>query len=67
MSNLDFLSNINGLMSEYYQLWQKLDNRVDGERFRSTSLADLADQIAARLEEEADHYRSQATRWRDGN
>ena len=65
MSGIHYLGHIDRLIYDYYtvDLTISSDDRENPE-YRNPSLAELADTIVRRLEEEADFYRRYAARWR---
>ncbi len=63
-----YLTYIDRLIYEYYTTDLSIsDTDRESPTFRSARLAELADDIVVRLEQEADHYRAHARRWRGEN
>jgi hypothetical protein len=68
MSGIHYFGHIDSLLYEYYTAELAIPS---GERekasYRNPRLAELADTVVRLLEQEADHYRSYAARWRGEN
>lgn len=65
MSGIHYLGHIDGLIYAYYTAELNVSaEKRENPGYRNPQLAELADTIVRRLEEEADHYRRYAARWR---
>jgi hypothetical protein len=65
VSGIHYFGHIDRLLYEYYTAELAISNE-DREKpgYRNPQLTELADTVVRLLEEEADHYRRYAARWR---
>jgi hypothetical protein len=65
VSGIHYFGHIDRTLYEYYtaELAIPADDRENPD-YRNPQLAELADTVVRLLEEEADHYRHYAARWR---
>jgi hypothetical protein len=60
-----YLTHIDRLLYEYYTADLNVSNEQrENPDYRNSQLAELADTVVRLLEEEVDHYRRYAARWR---
>lgn len=68
MSGIHYFGHIDSLLHEYYTAELAIPgNEREKAGYRNPRLAELADTVVRLLEQEADHYRHYAARWRGEN
>ena len=65
MMPMRYLTHIDRLLYEYYTAELAIpDGEQEKSGYQNPQLAEMADTIVSLLEEEVDHYRHYAARWR---
>ncbi|MGW5740769.1 hypothetical protein [Amycolatopsis sp. NPDC003861] len=65
MSGIHYFGHIDRLLYEYYTAELAIPaSDQENPGYRNPQLAELADTVVRLLEQEADHYRTYAARWR---